>query len=316
MSSPLPSGAGDQKEHSMNTGFWTQAIAWQGSVTPRVVWRVVGFTAFACLVWYVDRFGGCNLDLPIAPYEAAGAVLGVLLVLRTNAGYDRWWEGRKLWGGIVNQTRNLAMMAVEYGPRDVTWRNDAVRLAAAFPHLVRSRLRGERDFSDVERLLAPEDAAIIEAAGHPALRVSQLLAEMFRRAVEAGEMDRFFLLQADRERALLIDHLGACERILKSPLPGVYAIKVRRFLFLFLATLPLVLLEQAGAWTPAVVLLVAYSLLALDQIGVELENPFSRRHLSHLPLDDICRTIEENVLETLHDATACDQPTMPERVGR
>jgi putative membrane protein len=77
----------------------------------------------------------------------------------------------------------------------------------------------------------------------------------------------------------------------------VYAIKIRRFLTLFLATLPFAILDKAGVATPLIVALVAYSLLALDQIGVELENPFRLSNLSHLPLDQICQTIEQNVMD-------------------
>ena len=102
-------------------------------------------------------------------------------------------------------------------------------------------------------------------------------------------METFAFIQVDRERALLIDHIGACERILKTPLPRIYSIKIRRFVLLFLLTLPLALLHRfdAGWFIPLITMLVAYPLLSLDQIGIELENPFSTSNLSHLPLDDI-----------------------------
>ena len=111
-------------------------------------------------------------------------------------------------------------------------------------------------------------------------------------------MDRHAFQQADRERAQLVDHIGGCERILRTPLPQVYAIKVRRFLVLYLLALPVGLLHEVEAWwlAPILTMAIAYPLLALDQIGIELQNPFSRRHLSHLPLDDICAAIERQVL--------------------
>jgi putative membrane protein len=126
-------------------------------------------------------------------------------------------------------------------------------------------------------------------------------------------MSEFAFLQADKERAMLIDHIGACERILKTPLPGAYAIKIRRFIVLFLVTLPFALLHKLDhAWLdPLVTMLVAYPLVSLDQIGVELQNPFSPRRLSHLPLDDISRAIEWNVLALL----ALPEPGAGESVG-
>lgn len=281
----------------MSKNFWKQAFSLPGSVTPRVAGRVAVFAAFAEAVRLTALYTGWNLQLPIAPYEAAGAVLGILLVMRTNAGYDRWWEARKLWGGIVNQTRNLAMMAAAYGPTDRNWRHRFIRLAATFPHAVRRSLRNERQLLEAKRLLGVAVGDSIEAASHMPIRVSQMMAAELRKAADTGGMDRFAFMQADRERAALIDHLGACERILKTPLPTVYAIKIRRFLLLFLATLPFAILDRAGGMTSLIIALIAYSLLALDQIGVELEDPFNQSQLSHLPLDQICETIERNVLD-------------------
>ena len=134
--------------------------------------------------------------------------------------------------------------------------------------------------------------------------VALKLAGLLRDACDKLEMNKFAFVQIDRERALLIDHIGACERILKTPLPRLYSIKIRRFIVLFLLTLPLALIHRLdgnwGDWfVPFITMLVAYPLLSLDQIGVELENPFSPTNLSHLPLNDISATIERNLLGVL-----------------
>ena len=98
-----------------------------------------------------------------------------------------------------------------------------------------------------------------------------------------------------------MDHVGGCERILKTPLPQVYAITIRRFIVVFLVVLPFALLHKTEKdWlVPVVTMLVAYVLFALDQIGVELQRPFATASVGHLPLDDLCATIERNVLELL-----------------
>src|SRR5262249_51666227 len=92
--------------HLGRTGFWREALAWSGSATPRIPRRVAVFGLISAVVCTTS---GPDLAMPVGPHEVAGAVLGLFLVLRTNAGYDRWWEARRLWGGIVNQTRNLAL---------------------------------------------------------------------------------------------------------------------------------------------------------------------------------------------------------------
>lgn len=257
------------------------------------------FTTLGALL--VERATGIRVGIASTPHEYVGVALGVLLVLRNNAGHERWWEARRLWGGIVNQSRNLAISGLAYGPRDPRWREGLVRWSAAFSHIARRSLRGERDLPELEALLGPEDTARVAAAQHMPTFVALKLATLLREAMENGGMDRFAFLQVDRERASLIDHLGGCERILRTPLPLVYSIKIRRFIFVFLLTLPLALLYRLGvSWlVPLLTMLVAYPIVSLDHIGVELQNPFAKESLNHLPLDDISRTIEGNLLALL-----------------
>jgi len=253
------------------------------------------------VAWLVEKLLQVPVGLVIAPFEFAGAALGLLLVLRTNAGYDRWWEARKLWGGIVNQSRNLVISAMSYGPENSEWRVKVVKWAAVFPHVARLSLRGERPSTEVVNLVGLENAEQIATAGHMPSFVALKLGDLLHEACERLEMDRFAFMQLDRERALLIDNIGACERILKTPLPRTYSIKIRRFIVMFLLMLPFALLHRLDDdWlVPFITMLVAYPLLSLDQIGVELENPFSTSNLSHLPLDDISATIERNLLDVL-----------------
>lgn len=280
--------------------FWREVFALHGSVTLRVLPRVLIFGSLAAVLWVVNELAyNFNLHLAVAPYEVAGAVLGLLLVLRTNSGYDRWWEARKLWGGIVNQSRNLAISGLSYGPSDPAWQSLFVRWVAIFPHVARHSLRGEQDLPEVAEVLGKEEAARIAASGHMPSFVALTLAQMLRQAVDDGSLDRMAFLQIDKERATLIDHIGGCERILKSPLPRVYAITIRRFIFLFLAALPFALLDKVGPVAPLVTMFVAYPILALDQTGVELQQPFTTRRLGHLPLDDISQTIEKNLNDLL-----------------
>lgn len=295
--------------------FWREAFALHGSVTPRVVRLVVIFGLIAgltCLTsWLIEKPLQIRLALAVAPFEFAGAALAVLLVLRTNAGYDRWWEARKLWGGIVNQSRNLVISSMSYGPANAVWRESLVRWTAAFPHVARHSLRGQKPSDEVSQLVGTDNCAAIAASSHMPSFVAIKLADLLKEACEEGALDRFAFMQIDRERALLIDHIGGCERILKSPLPRAYSIKIRRFIVLFLLTLPLALIHRLnGEWgnwlVPLITMLVAYPLLSLDQIGIELQNPFAPSNLSPLPLDDICATIELNLMGMLESVAGLE----------
>jgi ion channel-forming bestrophin family protein len=290
------------------SGFWSDALEWKQAITRVVKWRVMAFGLLALLV---NLFFLAHPWRPISTthVQYTGGVLVLLLVLRTNAAYDRWWEGRKIWGGIVNQSRNLAIKAMANGSMDDAFRDRFVRWSAAFCHVARRSLRGERDLPELVTLLGAEDAARVAAANHMPAFVALELGRMLREAREAETLDGWAFQEIDRERAILIDHIGACERILRTPLPRVHTIKLRRFILIYLVGLPFMIVTPTVWVCPVVTILVAYPLFAIDQIAQELEEPFSRHRASHLPLDLICTTIEANLLALLEKPS--DKPGTP-----
>lgn len=294
---PVPTEPAGSAADLVNQGeakhFLKSALAWKGSVTPKVLPRVLVSAIYSVLVLIVASFFPA-FSIPITPFEYSGAVLGLLLVLRVNSGTDRWWEARKIWGSIVNQSRNLAIIGYEYAKEKGPLAKEFVNWVAAFPHVMRESLRQEKMLQEVEAFLGREEADKVRKASHMPTYVGARLARLLSQ-LRAKGLDDFAFQRAERERALLIDAIGACERIKNTPIPLVLAIKTRRFILLFLMLLPLALIDRAGWLTPLVVSLAAYPLFSLDEIGAELQNPFSPRNLSHLPLNSICSTIENNV---------------------
>jgi ion channel-forming bestrophin family protein len=285
--------------------FWAEIIQLEGSATLYVMRRSLIFGAIALLVTFIEKHPSFpNVAVPVTPYEILGAALGAFLIFRTNAGYDRWWEGRKLWGGIINQSRNLAIQSLAHGPPDPEWRRRIVSWTAAFAHIARRSLRGERSLPELVPLLGSEAARRLEVADHMPSAAALAIGKLLREAFETDGMGEMSLHRAEQERARLIDHVGGCERILKTPLPVAYSIEIRQFIFVFLVALPFGILQKADWLTPLVTALVAFPILALDEIGVELQNPFSTDRLNHLPLDDICTQLERNLLSLLDDAGA------------
>ena len=284
--------------------FWGESISLKGSATPYVLTRVMIFGLFATVVTAIDlNVNLPDLRIPLTPYEIVGAALALLVGLRTNAGLERWWEARKLWGAILNQSRNLAIAGLAYGPADPAWRDRFVRTAIVFAHVARRSLRGQRDLPEVAKLLGAEEAVRIATAEHMPSAVSRTLADLLRDALDGG-MDPLAFNQIEAQRGLLIDDLGGCERILKTPLPIAYSIQIRRFIVLFLLTLPFGIVDKVFYWlTPIATMFAAYPMLALDKIGTELQFPFSPTRLNHLPLDDITTTIERNLLALLETKT-------------
>jgi putative membrane protein len=225
-----------------------------------------------------------------------GVALGLLLVFRTNASYDRFWEGRKLWGGIVNETRNLARMGVVYFRDDRNLLDRLARLTALFPHAAMRSLRGDKGVGREVPGIPEKDLAEIEAAGHPALEIAVRLSECLKEGRKLGHMTDIVQMAADQNVQLLVDYIGACERILKTPLPFAYVVHLRRALALYTFTLPFALVGQYGWATVLDVLLVSYVFFGIEEIGVEIESPFGFDD-NDLPLERICSTIQKNVLD-------------------
>ncbi len=292
-------------------GFWQEVFSWQGRAAWRVLPTLVVLGGFATFVDLLYCYACPNLSIEVGPHEVAGVLLSLLLVVRTNAGYERWWEARKLWGGIVNQSRNLALVALVHGPAQERWRKGFLHWLTAFAWSANARLCDEKRTSQLASLMGEKEAGKIESAEHGPLYVSLKIEELLRQACEAKDgMDRFAFLQSQRERASLMDHLGGCERIRATPLARAYSVNIRRFIFVFLITLPFALLHKFETdWlAPVVTILVAYPVLMLDQLGIELQRPFSLHSLTALPLDNICRLIQTNLLSLQAEARRESQP--------
>lgn len=283
-------------------GFWSEVFAIGGSVSPTVLGRVMVFAAAGLAISLIEYYSHSRTGLTVTPFEFVGVVLGLLLVLRTNSGYDRWYEARKLWGGIVNQSRNLATFGLAYGPEDKQWRREFVKWVSAFPHIARKSLRGERNLESMRELLGHDLQDVADAQHMPGY-VSARISNLLREALGNGAIDRFAFHHAENERARLIDHIGGCERILSTPLAAAFSIEIRRFLFVYLMVLPMGIVDQVGLVTPLYMMLISYPLLSLDQIGIELQNPFSKERVSHLPIDNISDMIQGNLFAMIDEVS-------------
>ena len=290
-----------------HANFLRNAFSWTGSITPKVIFGTL-VSAVYCLFVVILHNHFPNLDIDIGPFEYSGVALGLLLVFRVNSGYDRWWEARKLWGSVVNQSRNLALIGLSYSSAPDEWRRQLVKWTSVFSYTMKDHLRAQKSNESIGRFFGTDVAAYSDSISHAPLWVSINIAKLLDEARTKSWLDPFSFQRAERERAILIDDIGACERILKTPIPFVLAVKLKRFIFLFLLLLPFALVSKIGLIAPLLDALIAYPLLSLDQIGFELQNPFSRSSISHLPLDEICEKIEQNIAEVASISSTNRQP--------
>lgn len=271
----------------------------KGSVAPKIIWRVLFFTGWSASILLFHRFVQ-TVAVPSTVHTLVGVALGLLLVFRTNSSYERFWEGRKLWGGIVNESRNLARSASAF-LRDAPLAVESIILwAAAFSYASMHSLRGTASLGPLEERLPEAEVAETLAARHVpmavALRVSNHLAEVRAN----GHLSDYVMMGIDSNVQQLIDYLGACERIQKTPLPFAYVVQLRRALVLYCLTLPFALVGEFGLSTIAYTLIVSYILFGIEEIGVEIENPFGTDY-NDLPLEQICSTIEHDLLAIIEE---------------
>lgn len=233
-------------------------------------------------------------SIPLTGHTLIGAVLGLLLVFRTNSSYDRFWEGRKLWGGIVNDSRNLGRLTSTLLKEDAELLRRLLRWTMVFPWSVRYRLLGWKDIGCDTDDLPKGDVKLTGQAEHVPLAVARRLTEHVETARQRGLISDIQQSMLDGLISRLIDAVGACERIHNTPLPFAYMVHLRRALILFLATLPLAIVKEFGWATIPATLLISYVMLGVEEIGVEIEDPFGTDE-NDLPLKSICENIEGNL---------------------
>jgi ion channel-forming bestrophin family protein len=273
----------------------------KGSVIRQVFWRVVLFVAWSAAVVLFHQYVRAT-HVPTTVHTLIGVALGLLLVFRTNASYERFWEGRRMWGGIVNESRNLARGATAFLHDQPALREQIILWTVAFAYASMRSLRGEskRGLGPVEERLPKGEVKETLAAQHVPMAVAQRISNLLVKARDAGHITDYVALAIDNNVQLLIDYLGACERIQKTPVPFAYVVHLRRALILYCLTLPFALVDAYG-WTTVIdMLLIAYILFGIEEIGVEIENPFGLDH-NDLPLEQICSTIEKNLLSVIEE---------------
>lgn len=277
--------------------WFRAALMLKGSVIPAILNRVIWCGLFGFLISVAYYF-----KLPVS-HQVLGAVipsivLGLLLVFRTNTAYERFWEGRKLWGSLVNNTRNLARLiwvaVAEIEPEDRDKKIVALRLIVAFAVATKLHLRGESVNSELEDLMSPDRYFKLKTMNNPPLEIAFWIGDYLQEETKRETLNLYQLPTLQGLINNLVDNLGGCERILKTPIPLAYAIHLKQLLLLYCLLLPFQLVDELGWWTGAAISLVSFTLFGIEAIGIEIENPFGY-DANDLPLDAICKTMLRNI---------------------
>ena len=241
------------------------------------------------------------LKFPSFPLAVMGGALGIFVSFRTNSAYQRWWEGRKLWGRLINTSRHICSQALAYLEDDKA--KEVVYRQITYVHALRCGLREEDPFKDAHLLRSMQEEEKEILPGSTNLNHA-LLNRQFRIFVQLKNSEKispFELQSLDETIRHLLDIQGGCERIKKTPFPPVYGFLATRLTQLFALILPVCIVQDIHWWVIPINLVICMAFQMINEVGRVLENPFTT-FWPALPLSAMSLTIERNLRQALNES--------------
>jgi putative membrane protein len=299
-------------------------VTYKGSVIGLLAWQwravllyVVASTAVVVAERWLDLSA---VMLPGLPVAVVGGAIGIFVSFRTNSAYDRWWEGRKLWGQLVNSSRHFCSQVLVYlpgeGGRPSALQVELIRRQIAYVHSLRVLLRQQdlRADPELRRFVAEAELGALAAGSSPTHSLQQRNLELLAEEVAAGRLSELRMQKFDDTVRALLDVQGGCERIKKTPFPKGYGFIAERLIQGYGVLLPLGLvggIENDWIAIPLTVL-VCLSFSLISEVGRVLEDPFTM-FWPALPLSALATTIEINLRERLGEEGLPALPVANER---
>lgn len=279
--------------------WFKMLFEWKGSVLPQLLSRLGIIFIFAALVVYFQGFFQTyNLSIDPTIFTLFGVALAIFLGFRNSASYERWWEARKLWGALLNDTRSIARQSYslidseDYQEK----RTDFINKMIALVHTLRHQLRFTDSSDDLKRLLKSEDLLEIKSTKYQPIMLLQKMAEQIKIAKKEQRITAIEQLAFEENFNKISDIIGGCERIASTPIPYTYSVLLHRTVYLYCFLLPFGFVQTLGWMTPFAIVFIAYTFVALEAIADELEDPFGLQP-NDLALDAMSKMIENTLLE-------------------
>ena len=253
------------------------------------------------------NFFTLKITLTTIPFTLIGLPLAIFLGFRNSAAYDRYWEGRKLWGELVLRCRSLSRQCQSFihaaelsgqAPEVAAARQRMVYRAIAFVHGLRLQLRDLADCSELQRWMPAAEWPGVEKISCKSDAIMLEMGKELGQCQRKGWIDPCLAASIDLTLSAMTAAAASCERIKGTPMPLSYTLLLHRTAYLYCFLLPFGLVDTIGFMTPFVVAIVAYTFFGLDALGDEIEEPFGFES-NDLPLDTLCRAIEVNLLESI-----------------
>jgi putative membrane protein len=249
-------------------------------------------------VFLVDRYLHFEFPSLVFFHQISGFIISLVLVFRINTAYDRWWEGRKLWGSLLNSSRNLAVkLNAMISEQDHASRKSAVALISSYAYMMKEHLRSNYKEEELINDTTIDVKTLREFIHKPAYVHAQLtkfaLETCGKRKDGSGDF-----LSLERNINELLDVCGACERIRNTPIPYSYSIFIKKIVFIYIITMPVTFGLSVGYLAIPMVMVIFYAFASLELLSEEIEDPFGTDP-NDLPTDEIALKVKDNVTEIL-----------------
>jgi len=258
---------------------------------------VLGFlTAGVC---YVENIYIHKIPASITIFhQISGFIISLVLVFRINTAYDRWWEGRKAWGSLLNNSRNLAIKLNSFiTPDDSLARQELSNLISNFAFSLKEHLRNNNSKDGIIFGAELTETEYLASSHKPNFIAKQLSAYSYRLSKTHSHIaDDYFVLNQNLNE--MIDICGACERIKSTPIPFSYSLFIKKIIFLYVITMPFTFGIAIGYIAIPVVMIMFYAFASLELLSEEIEDPFGLDS-NDLPTDELSAKIRQNVREIL-----------------
>jgi len=270
----------------------------------RLIPAIIGVCCYTALIVHIEIYW---LKIPeTSPlkqfttfHTLLGFVISMLLVFRTNTAYDRWWEGRRQWGTLVNCSRNLAIKINSYLPADDAMNRKFFRkIIPLFATVLKTHLQAETTRLALDTEPHPE-IPDFDHTRHLPVQVAAVMSAKLDRLYKQNVISGDQYININAEVTAFMDVCGACERIKNTPIPYSYRTFIKKFIFLYIITLPIGLSFVLHYMLIPVVALAFYVLASLELIAEEIEDPFGNDD-NDLPMEKMAANIRKNVEDIIH----------------
>lgn len=282
-----------KKEH-----WFKMLFVWHGSVLPGLLPRLILLFILSLGVAYLHGIiFSFKIPLNPAPLTLFGFVLALFLGFRNNVSYDRFWEGRKLWGALLNISRSLTRQALTLkNSKDDSSVSEFIKLLSSFIFALKHQLRRTDPYDDLRQRLDENKLDLIMKAKYKPIVIMRFMAEWVQKEKDQGKIDTIQQARFDENLDKLADVVGGCERIVSTPIPYSYRVLLHRTVYIYCSLLPFGLVDTLGWFMPFIVIFVAYTFVAFEAIADEIEDPFGTE-ANDLALNSMCNMIDETIHE-------------------